>query len=254
MSQRDSIESYVRENSKDALLTHDFSHFRRVAAGAEWFVRLLGGDKEEKELAYIAGLLHDIVRPGTEKVDHAVASAEKSRDILKGFALEEEAIRMICQAIRDHRKPAIWESPLHQSVFLADKILEQMGHYVAFRRCMYVGECRDYKGKPFEESIIKHFAYRIGKFDYKKDFPEMFHGLVNHMFIPLKDFDRHFRDGHSWALSLARHCYDAARSSNVSMDEVIGSFQPEGGEANKWKIETLDYMNGKKFKEWERLV
>jgi HD superfamily phosphohydrolase YqeK len=253
MGSKEGIEDFVRKNLTDCTLTHDFSHFRRVAAGASWFVKILGGGREEQELAYIAGLLHDSVRPDTERVDHARASAEKSRGILEGFGFDKDIVDRICQAIGDHRKPAAWSSPLHQSVYLADKILEQMGHYVAFRRCMYVGECRDYKGKPFEESIEKHFAYRIAKFGIE-DFPERFRGFVRIMMRPSLEFQDCFVRREAWAVSLARFCYDAGRSKDMAMDEAMRAFRTEGERAEKWKSETLAYMDGKKFREWEKLI
>ncbi len=253
MSSKAGIEDFVRKNIIDCTLTHDFSHFRRVALGASWLVKLLGGDEKEQDLAYIAGLLHDSVRPDTEKVDHAQASAEKAREILEGFDLEGGVIERICQAIGNHRKPVAWISPLHQSVYLADKILEQMGHYVAFRRCIYVGECRDYVGKPFEESIEEHFAYRIAKFGVE-DFPPRFRGFVREMMKPLLEFQGYFMRREAWALSLARFCYDAGRARNMTMDEAIRGFRPGGELAELWKREAIDYMDGRKFEGWSRIL
>ncbi len=253
MLPKNEIEGFVKETLRDCLLTHDFSHFKRVAVGASWFVGLLGGDKEEQDLAYIAGLLHDSVRPDTEKVDHAEASADKSRGILEGFGIDSNVINMICQAIGDHRKPVAWESPLHQSVYLADKILEQMGHYVAFRRCVYVGECRDYRNKPFEESIERHFAYRTAKFGMGA-FPQGFQGLTKKMMEPLLEFQDHLKRREPWALSLARFFFDIGREKSMLMDDAIRAFRPDGELAKKWKKETLAYMEGGKFREWSELV
>ena len=41
------IEEFVKKQSKNVeLITHDFGHFKRVANGAIWFVRVLGGNEE----------------------------------------------------------------------------------------------------------------------------------------------------------------------------------------------------------------
>lgn len=87
----ETIEERVRrELKKPEMITHDFNHCKRVAIGAKWFVRVLKGKKEEEELAYLAGLLHDIVRPATEKIDHAVLSAEKAKAILEESGFPEK--------------------------------------------------------------------------------------------------------------------------------------------------------------------
>lgn len=246
------IEDFAREGIKDTLITHDFSHFKRVSVGAKWFVRILNGTREEEDLAYIAGLLHDCVRPDTEKVDHAIASAEKARDILKVFNIDSDSVEKIVQAVRDHRKPAQWTSPLHQSIYLADKILEQMGHYIVFRRCMYIGECRDYLEKPFEWSIEKHFEYRLNKFDSTK-FPTMFQSMVKEMLNPVINFYESFRKREEWAVRLARFCYEKSRSSSAIMDDIIKGFSGSGNE-ELYKKEAMKYISGNKFKEFERMI
>lgn len=247
------IEEFVKENVTDTLITHDFSHFKRVSIGARWFVTILKGTKEEETLAYIAGLLHDCVRPDTEKVCHAVASTEKARKILNNFNIDPESIERIAQAIRDHRKPVKWTSPLHQSVYLADKTLESMGHYVTFRRCVYVGECRDYNGKPFEQSIENYLEYRLKKFDFTK-FPLVFQPLVKEMFRPAIGFHEIFKRREDWSLRLARFCYDKGRDKSATMDEIIRNFSPDSEEAKTFKIESLKYIEGRKFDYFKKLV
>jgi HD superfamily phosphohydrolase YqeK len=152
----DALEDYCKHIYEQApSLIHRWGHIERTTLGAKWFVRILGGSKEEEELAHIAGILHDIVRPNTEKVDHAQASADEAERILRKFEFEEEKIPLIVQAVRDHRKkPEKWASALHQSIFLSDKLLEQMGPYIVFRRLVYTGELKDYSELDAEEAII----------------------------------------------------------------------------------------------------
>ncbi len=247
------IEEFVKENVTDTLITHDFSHFKRVSIGARWFVTVLKGTKEEETLAYIAGLLHDCVRPDTEKICHAVASTEKARKILNNFNIEPESIERIAQAIRDHRKPVKWTSPLHQSVYLADKLMEQMGHYIAFRRCVFVGECSDYVGRPFESSIENQFDYRINKFDFTK-FPSVFHSMAKEMLKPSIGFHAGFKKREQWAIYLARFCYEKGREGQTAMERIIMDFQPDSEESETYKKEAIEYIKGRKFDYFKKLV
>ena len=149
------IESFVKNEAKHTeSIIHDFSHLKRTAIGARWFVKMMNGNKHDQDLAYIAGLLHDIVRPASEKICHAKASADKSRAILKQFNINHDDSERIIEAVACHRTKHEWKDALHQSIFLADKILEQMGAVVVFRRCMYIGECEDYSNKDPIESIV----------------------------------------------------------------------------------------------------
>ena len=247
------IEKFVKENITDCMITHDFLHFKLVSVGAVWFVRVLGGDKYEQDLAYIAGLLHDSVRPETEKIDHAEASAEKARNVLEEFNLDSEDIDKICQAIMSHRKPVEWISSLHQSVFLADKIFEQMGYYVAFRRSAYVSECKDYVDLPFKEAVVKHFAYRVGKFGID-DFPSKFKNLTEEMMKPLFKFTELLSKNEEWAVSLASFCYEKAKTKDMTMEEIIRNFQPDNEMSELYKKETIDYIEGRKFEEFEKMI
>lgn len=253
MGLKERIEEYVRNNLTDTIITHSFDHFFRTAVGASWFVKVLDGPKEDQDLAFIAGLLHDSVRPDTEKIDHAHASAEKARVILEKFDMEKVNLERACQAIYNHRKPVQWESPLHQSVFLSDKIFEQMGYFVAFRRCLYVGECRDFRGKPFESSVSGYFDYRINKFS-RDSYPERFRNLVDFRMKPALEFDRYFKNRKPWAFSLARHCYDVGRNQTMGMEETIRSFQPDGEPAEFWKKQAIDYIECKKFSQFEEYI
>jgi HD superfamily phosphodiesterase len=211
------IESLARERTRNVVsVTHDFGHLKRVAVGAAWFVKVLGGTKEEQDMAYAAGLLHDIVRPASEKVCHAKASARESEKILSALGVEKAAREKMVRAIRDHRLPVKWVSPLHQSIYLADKILEQMGALVAFRRCYYVGECADYRGVKMEEAFRRHFSYRMDR-------------------------------------RMGRHMYEAARK-RMLLEDAIKSYRPDTKGAERYKKEVTDYLNGRKFGGFRKLV
>ncbi|MBS3817066.1 MAG: HD domain-containing protein [Candidatus Thermoplasmatota archaeon] len=102
----DDLENHCKEAYKDAeSIIHGWGHAYRVAEGAKWLVKMKNKSKENQDLAYVAGLLHDIVRPIDEERCHAEASAEKARDILTYFNLQENHISKICKAVKDHRYP-----------------------------------------------------------------------------------------------------------------------------------------------------
>jgi len=248
------IENFVKKESESIkTATHNYGHFKRVADGAVWFVKVLGGNEHEQKLAYIAGLLHDIVRPADEKVDHAAASAERSRRILQQFKLSKNDANVIVEAIRDHRLPVKWKSPLHQSVYLADKILEQMGAYLIFRRCMYVAESVSYKGMHMEEAINKHFVYRMERIK-KGDFPARFSKLVEYQWKWLAEGQKALKEGKLWAWEIAKVSYENGRSREKSLEELILTFEPSHPEGARVKKEAVAYLEGKKFGEFEELV
>jgi len=249
------IEDFVKKESQNIdSLTHNYGHFRRVADGAVWFVKVLGGDEHERRLAYIAGLLHDIVRPADEKVDHAVASAERSRRILQQFKISKDDANAIVEAIRDHRlAPKKWKSPLHQSVYLADKIFEQMGAYLIFRRCMYVAESVTYKDMPMEDAINKHFTYRMERIR-QGDFPARFSKLVEYQWRWLAEGQKALKDGRPWAWEIAKASYEAGRNRKKSLEELILTFKPAHPESANAKKEAVAYLEGRKFADFGRLA
>jgi len=247
------IESLVKERTKNVVsVTHDFSHLRRTATGAVWFVKVMGGSKEEQNMAYVAGLLHDIVRPVSDRVCHAEASARESEKILSGFGIEPQARKEIVQAIGDHRLPVKWKSPLHQSIYLADKILEQMGAFVAFRRCYYVGESPDYKGVEMVEAFRQHFAYRMDRIK-KTDFPKSVGRLLDYQWKWLQDFSILLGRNEKWALNMGGQMYEAAKN-RANLEEAIRRYKPDTKEAERYKKETMDYLEGKLLPRMEKLI
>lgn len=226
-----------------------------------WFVKVLGGD--EQQLAYIAGLLHDIVRPADENICHAKASADKSRQILEMFRVNKKDADAMVEAIRNHRLPPNysdlkvggfgWKSPLHQSIYLADKIFEQMGAYLIFRRCMYVAESVTYKGMPMEQAINEHFAYRMERIK-KGDFPARFSKLVSYQWKWVEDAQEALKSNKPWAWEIARISYENGRTHDMSLEELILTFESAHPESAKVKKETVEYLEGKKFAYFEGLI
>jgi HD superfamily phosphohydrolase YqeK len=249
----DRIEKFVRnETRQTASVTHDFSHLKRTAIGAKWFVRILNGSKREEQLAYVAGLLHDIVRPPSEKICHAKTSAERAREILDHLGLSRNDIELVVLSIRDHRKKTKWLSPLHQSVFLSDKILEQMGAFIVCRRCVYIGECIEYKNKDFRETVISHFIKKLRKFNPGK-FPKRFSRFIKYQYSWPENFLSAFKNREDWATELSNYFYDCGRKK-IEMEKAIKVFKPKFGKDREYKKEALEYTSGKKFRQFYEMI
>ncbi len=249
----DDIESLVRKETMNVFsVIHDFGHLRRTAVGAKWFVKVLGGSSEEQEKAYIAGLLHDIVRPASERECHAKASAYRAKEILLKFNIGPDSLQEIITAILSHRKKHEWTSALHQSVFLADKILEQMGALVAFRRSVWVGECDDYKDIEPEDIILKHFEKRLAMFT-PGDFPVRFSSLVEYQYKWSVELTEALRNNEQWASELVGYGYDAGRMK-TNFEDTIAKFNPKAPVQEKIHKEALLYIKGRKFSQFEKMV
>jgi HD superfamily phosphodiesterase len=250
MERLDRIVRNETENVKS--IVHDYGHLKRTAVGARWFVRILKGTKEEEELAYAAGLLHDIVRPPSE-ICHAEASGERSKEILSGLGVDRETIERIVEAVKSHREVHEWKSPLHHSIYLADKILEQMGTYVDFRRSYYVGECRDYEGKDPMKSIISHFEHRIKKFN-EGSFERFFLPLVKYQYRKVTDFYSLLVKGVPWARELVMEMCWHGKRHDAGFEEAVRMFKPTNREGREIRNEALLYMEGKMFPKFEEIL
>jgi len=247
------IEEFVKSETKNVdSIAHDFGHLKRTAIGARWFVKILNGDKKEQDLAYIAGLLHDIVRAPTDKISHIKNGVEKTRKILEQFKLEKTVTNKIIEAIKMHGEPGIQKDVLQQSVFLADKILEAMGAYVVFRRAIYHAESSDFSGMSLEEATIYHYTWRMKKFN-PSVFHKKFSKLITYQYYWPLHFLNAFKRKEEWALYLERVGYEYG-SKKLPIEELIKNFEPKFKEDEKYKKEALFYIQGKKFEEFEKMI
>jgi len=241
------IEKICKPYYEDAeSVIHRWGHVERVAKSAPFFVEFLGGNKKEKELSYIAGILHDIVRPKTEKRCHAKASSNKAREILEESSeMNEREIDKISKAIEDHREPTKWESPLHQSVYLADKIFEHMGAYLDFRASVWAGELShtDYKNKKPIEAILTYYEKASNKFLELK-FPKSLEELVNHQKKWNKEYKKALENNKEWALDMGKRLFKTGRQSK-DFDKTLKTFNTENKKQEEWKKEMERYI---KFK------
>lgn len=118
---------YVKKIAMQLDSIHSFEHFIFVANNAKIIA------KEENigaELAYIAGLLHDIgrikykgkwVKESIEK-NHGTISAEMARKYLKTIFYDCKSIDQICLAIKYHVKPKTQKNKLGKILWDADKL------------------------------------------------------------------------------------------------------------------------------------
>ncbi|MBU3904908.1 MAG: hypothetical protein KJ906_02025 [Nanoarchaeota archaeon] len=54
-------ECIVHYEKADSVV-HQWMHIKMVAEGSAFFVKVMGGNEREQQLAYVAGLLHDWTR------------------------------------------------------------------------------------------------------------------------------------------------------------------------------------------------
>lgn len=242
------VEDLVRKHFIETP-SHTLGHLGRVARGASWFVRTLGGSEKEVELAYIAGWLHDLYRPATDKVDHIGKTVHDAEEILDELGIRGEDAKLIILAVRDHRRPVEWLNLVHQSVYLADKLLEQMGAYAVFRRCLYVGESKDFESIPFKEAIILYFERRL-KLLADSRFPKAVLRMAGERNKPPLEFFEAFKMDEEWAVKLASYAYNCGRQG-VFIEDCIRSFPAKEGNGRRFRKEALFYLKGNfaKFKE-----
>ena len=122
--------------------SHRLDHVKRVLALAERLARAEGADPE---VVRVAALFHDIGRAEEKrtkgKVCHAAYGAKLTRKILERYALPEDFIARVTEAIASHRfrgnrRPT---SPEARVLFDADK-LDALGAVGIGRAFLFAGE------------------------------------------------------------------------------------------------------------------
>ena len=101
MSFLNSLKTEVKEQLKNDTI-HDFNHIMRVYKNAQ---EICKKEKTNKKLVLASVLLHDLVLyPKSDKKskNSSFESAKKAKKILKKYALSEEEINIISEAIQDH--------------------------------------------------------------------------------------------------------------------------------------------------------
>jgi HD superfamily phosphohydrolase YqeK len=234
---------------------HQWGHIWRTTQGAVWFVKVTGGSQREQQLAYVAGILHDIVRPITEEVCHAHESAEKALSILDDYSEFTTSEREeIYSAIRDHRNPVTWKTRLHQSVYLSDKILEHMGAYLDFRGAVWAGELShtDLRGLEPVDAVITYYEKASSKF-LTGLFPDFVKNLVEYQIDWNRKYLSALKKGESWACQMAENLFNQGRQKH-DFEHTLSSFNPEDKEQHVWTREMRAYITGQKFPVFQTLI
>jgi broad specificity phosphatase PhoE/HD superfamily phosphohydrolase YqeK len=246
------IEKAVRAwESKTDFKSHDFLHVKRVAVGAKWFAKELGMNQYQQGLSYIAGLVHDLGRPKTEKVDHTESSVRLAEKLLKRFDLNKQEMETILELVESHR---IGKSePEKQVVFLADKLWEQMGAYVIFRRGIFVKEVTDYKDWDLREAFMTQHNMRIKRF-YPALFPKRFQKLAQYQFKWAMGAGKAIEKKEPWILELVNWCAKNAEKKGKTIDGIIKSFNPTHKQGKRYQKEANLYITGERVKRFEGLV
>jgi len=248
----EAIEQYVYGITKGVSPVHGFCHLKRTAIGARWFSQIFGGTEEEQDIAYVAGLIHDLKRPSSEKIDHTHISIDEAKKVMVQFSVDEKTAHAILQLIEDHR--VFHEvSLLKQSVFLSDKILEQSGAYVVFRRSFYIGECIDFREIPFEEAVISYWTKRMKKFSPENYLVEV-RDLAVHQFEKQTLFLNAFIKKQAWARHLAMDFYTYGRNNEGNLDMLIESYTTAYEQVKILQQETDDYIHGKNYDQFRTMI
>jgi hypothetical protein len=250
------LAEWCKEYYSDAdSVIHRWLHIENVAKGAAFFVRMAGGDERRQELAYVAGLLHDVTRKRVEeKDDHDKTGAERADMILREYSYSDDERGAIVKSIRDHRGAHSWENDVHVSVFLADKLLEHMGSIIAFRGGIWVGESGNiYKGSTPAEKILSHYSKAEARVFDKRLYPEYTHKLVDYQIKWVNDSMSALRKGEPWAVDMNERMFYAGKAG-INPEKVIESFEPKDTMQKKYLDETKEYLNDPNLSKYAKLM
>lgn len=246
------IEASIRNSYIPLSVAHGFDHLRRTAVGSSWFARIFGCNRESQVTAYLAGLIHDLKRPPTEKIDHTQISLSEAEKLLNRSGLSAPDTAAVLDLIGQHRDFSRSDKDV-QWVFLADKLLEQAGAFLPFRRFYYIGECEDLTDLPFEEAADKYWGYRMAKFSPDK-FPPRVRRLADYQFGRLYQTADRFRAKDPAVTELGRIFHTFGSQKRRGLAPLISAYKPDDDFTAGLKTEALAYLTGKKYADFERLI
>ncbi|MBU3904909.1 MAG: hypothetical protein KJ906_02030 [Nanoarchaeota archaeon] len=185
---------------------------------------------------------------------HNITSVVLALELLKKYSFTEDEINEISRAIRDHRKPHEWKTRIHQSVYLADKLFEHMGAYITFRAGAWVGETGEKYSGP--DAVYKLLDYCKGaeeRIFLENNYPKRFEKLTKYQFKWMYDFMDALKDREEWIIDIVVKFFKVGEN-NEDLEQAILNFKPSGKKQELWHKETLDYIQGRKFEEFGRMV
>jgi hypothetical protein len=68
------------------------------------------------------------------------------------------------------------------------------------------------------------------------------------------DFIECFEKGEEWAQNLGNHFFQEGREKTKDFERVIPEFRPKTEKEAEFRKEALDYIDGKKFIDYEKLI
>lgn len=120
------FQRYLKLNSEEEIhrmfCHHDLQHSLDVARVA-YIISMEKCLNVNKEIIYVAALLHDIAKwkQYQEKVDHALEGANLAEEILRDIGVKKLVAESILEAIRSHRIKGEKSSALSELLYAGDK-------------------------------------------------------------------------------------------------------------------------------------
>ncbi len=149
---------YLKENEAEevnrSFCPHQFEHLLAVARLTYLLLLEEGSPFISREMAYAAGLLHDIGRfkQYRENIDHAEAGAKLAAPILSDTGFSAAESNLIMRAIAQHRSDdtgqQIHRSPLSRALQQADRLSRLCFH------CAVQKQCNKIESQPHREELI----------------------------------------------------------------------------------------------------
>ncbi len=119
------IRTYIEAQDKSLLALgyteHSFAHVKKVSADAAKILEILGYSERDRELAEIAGYLHDIGNL-VNRVNHSQSGALIAFRLLDKLGMPADEIATVVTAIGNHDEgTGVPVSPIAAALILADK-------------------------------------------------------------------------------------------------------------------------------------
>lgn len=147
-TQRQQITEFAKRKYKNNDRFHGMKHIRNVVAYA---MKLASIEKGDKEVCWIAAMLHDIAKYKHRKVDHGIVGAEETKAFLLRIGVGKKTIDGVYDAIYFHNKESRGGAIERQILWDADK-LDGSLTFDSFRnRC-----CPSTKEEKGEKNFIKN--------------------------------------------------------------------------------------------------
>ena len=171
---KEAFENYLKNyDMSDPDINHKHNHSYRVMENSSVLAETLNLSEEDKYLALIIGLYHDIGRfeqdklydtyNDTKKIDHTdyVVKVLFEQNLIKQIPVEEKYYHIIEKAVKNHNKYQI-ESGLSEQELLHAKIIrdaDKIDILYAASEKLFVQKSLDYQDEIFEirDDIKKQF-------------------------------------------------------------------------------------------------